>query len=96
VRHIPNPRVLLKTDSQGWDLEVIEGARGCLHHVVALQTELSARAICEQQTDWLSALTALEREGFKPVHLATVTRDPSLRVVEFDYLGIRGEALGVE
>jgi FkbM family methyltransferase len=87
--HIPNPRVLLKTDTQGWDLEVIEGARGCLRHVVALQTELSVRPIYEGQVGWLDALATLEREGFKPVHLATVTRDPSSRVVEFDYLGIR-------
>jgi FkbM family methyltransferase len=87
--HIANPRVLVKTDTQGWDLEVIDGARGCLHHVVALQAELSVRPIYEGQIGWLEALAALEREGFRPVHLATVTRDASLGVVEFDYLGIR-------
>jgi FkbM family methyltransferase len=87
--HVPNPRVLLKTDTQGWDLEVIEGARGCLEHVVALQAELSVRPIYEGQIGWLEALAALEREGFRPVHLATVTRDAALGVVEFDYLGIR-------
>ena len=88
-RHIPNPRVLLKTDTQGWDLEVIAGATGCLHHVVALQAELSVQPIYEGQVSWLDALAAFEREGFTPVHLATVTRDASLGVVEFDYLGIR-------
>jgi FkbM family methyltransferase len=87
--HIANPRVLLKTDTQGWDLEVIEGARGCLQHVVALQAELSVRPIYEGQVGWLEALAALEREGFRPVHLATVTRDAALGVIEFDYLGIR-------
>ena len=87
--HLPNPRVLLKTDTQGWDMQVIEGARGCLRHVVALQAELSVRPIYEGQLNWLEALTQLEREGFTPVHLATVTRHTSLEVVEFDYLGIR-------
>ena len=41
VAHVPQPpRVLLKTDTQGWDLEVIEGARGCLDRVAAIQVEL--------------------------------------------------------
>jgi FkbM family methyltransferase len=93
--NIPHPRVLLKTDTQGWDLEVIEGARGCLHHVVAVQAELSVRPIYEGQPDWRTALAALEHDGFTPVHLATVTRDASLRVVEFDYLGVRSDAVSV-
>jgi hypothetical protein len=38
----------------------------------------------------------LEHDGFTPVHLATVTRDASLRVVEFDYLGVRSAAVGVD
>jgi hypothetical protein len=94
--NIPHPRVLLKTDTQGWDLEVIEGARGCLHHVVAVQAELSVRPIYEGQPDWRTELAALEHDGFTPVHLATVTRDASLRVVEFDYLGVRSAAVGVD
>lgn len=87
--HVPNPRVLLKTDTQGWDLEVIEGARGCLQHVVALQAELSVRPIYDGQIGWLNALAALEDAGFRPVHLATVSRDESLGLRELDYLGIR-------
>lgn len=64
--------------------------------MVALQAELSVRPIYEGQPTWLTALEALEREGFTPVHLATVTRDASLGVVEFDYLGIRRDAAGVD
>jgi hypothetical protein len=88
--HISDPRILLKTDTQGCDLEVIEGARGCVQHVVALQAELSVRPTYEGQPSRLTALAALEREGFTPVHLAPVTRDASTGVVAFDYLGIRG------
>jgi hypothetical protein len=87
--HVPNPRVLLKTDTQGWDLEVIAGATGCLHHVVALQAELSVQRIYEGQVGWLDALAALERQAFTPVHFSTVTRDASLGVFEFDYVGVR-------
>jgi hypothetical protein len=52
--------------------------------------------IYEGQPDWRTALAALEHDGFTPVHLATVTRDASLRVVEFDYLGVRSAAVGVD
>jgi hypothetical protein len=54
------------------------------------------RPIYEGQPDWRTALAALEHDGFTPVHLATVTRDASLRVVEFDYLGVRSAAVGVD
>lgn len=60
--------------------------------MVALQAELSVRPIYEGQAPWLDALAVLKREGFTPVHLATVTGDASPAVVEFDYLGLRDGA----
>ena len=51
--------MLLKTDTQGWDLEVIEGAAGCLERVVALQVELSVRPIYEGSPGWLEVLARL-------------------------------------
>jgi hypothetical protein len=87
--HVAQPRVLLKTDTQGWDLAVIDGADGCLEHVVALQVELSIRAIYDDAPDWLRALAWFEERGFRPAHLATVTRDEALGLVELDCLMIR-------
>jgi FkbM family methyltransferase len=89
VAHVAEPRVLLKTDTQGWDLEVVEGARGCLHRVAALQVELSLRALYEGATGWLDALAGLRQLGFRPAHLTTVARDAELGVVELDCLLIR-------
>jgi FkbM family methyltransferase len=89
VAHVPEPRVLLKTDTQGWDLEVVEGARGCLDRVAALQVELSLRAIYEGAADWLQALGDLRELGFRPAHLTTVGRDGALGVVELDCLLVR-------
>jgi hypothetical protein len=37
----------------------------------------------------MSGSPLLPEEAFTPVHLSTVTRDESLGVVEFDYLGVR-------
>jgi FkbM family methyltransferase len=87
--HVPEPRVLLKTDTQGWDLEVIEGARGCLERVAALQIELSVRGVYEGAVGWLDALTTLRELGFRPAHLTTVGRDGALGVVELDCLLVR-------
>lgn len=89
THHVTAPRLLLKTDTQGWDLQVIEGAGRRLEQVVALQIELSVRAIYEDAPGWLDALAWLEDHDFRPVHMTSVTRDASLGVVEFDCLMIR-------
>jgi FkbM family methyltransferase len=87
--HVPDPRILLKTDTQGWDLEVIDGAGGCLDRVVAVQLELSVRPIYEGATGWLEALARLGDLGFRPAHLTAVGRDAQLGLVELDGLLIR-------
>jgi FkbM family methyltransferase len=90
--HVSDPRVLLKTDTQGWDLEVIHGARSCLNRLVALQVELSVRAVYDGQVGLVQALASLQNYGFQPAHLTTVTRDESLGIVELDCLAIRAQA----
>lgn len=87
---VREPRVLLKTDTQGWDLEVIEGAAGVLEHVVALQAELSVRPIYEDSTSWLDVLTRLGELGFRPAQLTSVGRDDALGLLELDCLLVRG------
>ena len=89
VAHVAQPRVLLKTDTQGWDLEVIEGARGVLDRIDALQVELAVRPIYEGAVGWLEAVETLRRLGFRPAHLTTVARDAALGVVELDCLLVR-------
>jgi FkbM family methyltransferase len=86
---VPEPRVLLKTDTQGWDMEVIRGAENCLDRVVALQVELSVRAIYEGAVGWLEVLALLQNYSFHPVHLSAVQRDESLGLVEVDCLLVR-------
>ena len=88
----PDARVLLKTDTQGWDLEVIEGAAGCLDRVFALQVELSVRPIYEGSTDWLATLSRLRELGFRPAQLTSVGRDDALGLLELDCLLVREDA----
>lgn len=87
--HVAEPRVLLKTDTQGWDLEVIEGAAGVLDRVVALQAELSVRPIYEDSTSWLDVLGRLGELGFRPAQLTSVGRDDALGLLELDCLLVR-------
>lgn len=85
-------RVLLKTDTQGWDLEVIEGARGCLDSVLALQVELAVRPLYEGAVGWLDALAVLRELGFRPAQLTSVGRDGELGLLELDCLLVRDGA----
>jgi len=86
---LTHPRTYLKLDTQGWDLEVLAGASGCLENVVALQTEISMVPIYDEMPDYLNALTQLDQLGFGVTGFFPVTRDASLRVIEFDCVLVR-------
>jgi FkbM family methyltransferase len=85
-------RVLLKTDTQGWDLEVLAGASGVLDAVLAVQVELSLRPLYEGAPGWLDALATLRALGFRPAQLTSVGRDDSLGLLELDCLLVRDGA----
>lgn len=91
VARLPRrPRVFLKMDTQGWDLEVLAGAAVCVSDVVMLQSEVSARPIYEGMPDYLAALAEMRQLGFDVTGLYPVSRDAEFRVIEFDALLIRG------
>lgn len=89
TRGVVNPRVYLKLDTQGYDLEVLKGADGCLNRIVALQSEVSVKPIYQSQPSLADALSHLERIGFEVGGLYPVTRDREGRVVEFDCVALR-------
>ena len=77
-------RIFLKVDTQGWDIEVLEGAAGCLDRIVALQIEASARPIYEGMPTYLDALGYATSLGFELTDAVPVVRDRRHRVIEFD------------
>jgi FkbM family methyltransferase len=85
----PNERLLLKTDTQGFDLEVVRGASNCLDRIVAIQIELPAIAIYDGLPPLGVAIDEIMGLGFYPVGFFPITRDRTLRVVEFDGLFVR-------
>ena len=86
---IAEPRVYVKMDTQGWDLEVFAGAAERLDRIVALQSELSVKAINQGMPIYLEALTEYHRMGFELTGLFPISRDERSRIIEFDAVMVR-------
>jgi FkbM family methyltransferase len=95
VPGLQNPRVLLKLDTQGWDLEVLRGAELTLAHVVAVQIELAIEQLYDGAPTYLEALQKLEDLGYVPTGFFPVGGLDAARVFEVDcVLRRRDEARG--
>jgi FkbM family methyltransferase len=77
-------RPYLKLDTQGFDMEVLQGARASLGGMRALQTEASVIGIYKGMPGYLDTIRYLDERGFDITGLYPVSRDSSLRLVEFD------------
>ncbi|MDS4042263.1 MAG: FkbM family methyltransferase [Candidatus Competibacter sp.] len=71
---IQNLRIFLKMDTQGYDMNVFEGGRGCLHFVQGLQSELSIVPLYYGMPHYIQALETYEQAGFKLYNLSVVSR----------------------
>lgn len=60
-------RLLLKVDTQGTELSVIEGARGVLDRLRLIQLELSILPVYKGEPDYRTVIDALAGLGFAPV-----------------------------
>jgi FkbM family methyltransferase len=90
IADLEEPRVLLKSDTQGHDLEVLAGAKGLAPEIAAVFVELSAQALYDGQPSMTRVIDALLAEGFSPVAFQPVGRSADeLRVIEFDGLFMR-------
>lgn len=69
-------RVLLKIDTQGYEHQVINGARLLLRQVHLIECELSLVPLYEGQYLFLDMVCLLDRCGFKPVHFEPGFGDP--------------------
>ena len=82
-------RIFLKIDTQGYDLEVIDGASAVFDRVTALQIELAVNRIYDASPFYMDVIGSLTDAGFSLTGLYAVNRDPSLRVVDFDCVMVR-------
>lgn len=63
---ISQPRVFLKLDTQGFDLQAVKGAANSLSSIVGIQSELSLIPLYEGIPDYLEALSFYRDLGFQP------------------------------
>jgi FkbM family methyltransferase len=83
-RRLGFERPYLKLDTQGFDMEVLQGARDTLGEMRALQTEASVIGIYKGMPGYMETIRHLNERGFDITGLYPVSRDRSLRLVEFD------------
>ena len=82
---IQSPRILLKMDTQGFDIQVMKGAFGCLNDIMAVQSELSVLPLYENMPNYLDALSLYKEYGFEVTGIYPISRDrENLVVMEFD------------
>jgi FkbM family methyltransferase len=78
----------LKSDTQGFDKNVLEGMGTYLNEIRALQIELSVTPIYENTVGMTDMLAYLEHRHFAPVALFPIDRLPDWSAIELDYLGV--------
>jgi len=87
-------RILLKFDTQGFDLEAFAGATGMLDQVVALQSEVALLTIYEHMPRMAEALSTYEAAGFEVTGLFPVSREARTgRTLEYDCVMVRADRI---
>jgi FkbM family methyltransferase len=89
---IAEPRVYLKMDTQGFDLEVLRGAREALPKVIALQSEMAIHPLYEDNPTFDQAWPEIASYGYSLSGMFPVSLDPRLRMLEFDCVAVRDES----
>ena len=83
-------RAWLKLDVQGYELEVLEGARQTLASVHGLEIEMSLVALYDDQPLMRDVLCFLGDRGFELIDIEPAYRDPgSGRVLQVDGVALR-------
>lgn len=90
----PGANVFLKLAVQGWDLEVLAGAAGCMSRIKAIQSIVSVVPLYEGMPTWLESLQYMRDLGFTPTGMFPVLHYDTLHVAEFDVVMVR--PLGTE
>ena len=91
VKYGPAHRILLKTDTQGYDLEVLKGGELLLSRLIAVQSEVSFQHIYEDTPDYMTMFRFFNQHGFVLAALFPLFRDRTDRIIEADCVMINAE-----
>jgi FkbM family methyltransferase len=83
---IDRPRCLLKTDTQGFDLAVVDGATGILDHIAALQIEVPVIPMYRGAPDMAEIVTRLVGHGFRLLRAFPNNEHHGLEQVDQDWI----------
>jgi FkbM family methyltransferase len=83
------PRIFLKMDTQGYDINVFKGLGTKIDYVYALQSEVSVKPIYDDMVSYSDAISFYSRSGFELSEMFSVVHDRCKRVIEFDCLMIK-------
>lgn len=88
------PRIFLKLDTQGYDLQVFAGLGAWQERLVGLQSEVALLRIYDGMPRLPEALATYENAGYEVSGLYPVSREASTaRVLEYDCVMVRAAAL---
>jgi FkbM family methyltransferase len=79
---LPQHRIFLKLDTQGYDLEVIKGATNLLPRLIGVQLEAALAPIYEQVPTFPETVQYLNDLGLGLTGMFPVNRDSLLRLIE--------------
>jgi FkbM family methyltransferase len=89
------PRVFLKIDAEGYDLNVFRGSIKSLSHILLLQVEVFIQPVYRRAPSYFEAFRDYERAGFRLTNSSIVLRSESGQIVCMNcLLERRSSALG--
>ncbi len=91
ISEIKNPRIFLKTDTQGYDIKVIQGIDSYIKNIIGLQSELSVTPLYEGSPHYTESLAYFESLGFSLMTLMILSQGKSGSVLEYDCIMARLE-----
>lgn len=84
IPDLDKKRIFVKSDTQGFDLEVVKGAEGIIESIWGIQSEVSVQPLYHDMPKYLDTLGYFENLGFVLVDLWLVTRTVSGDILEYD------------
>lgn len=89
-----DPRIYLKLDTQGYDVEVFDGLGERAKALVGMQSEVALLQIYDGMPRLPEAVQKFESAGFEIAGMFPVTQESdTLRVLEYDCTMVRADAL---
>ncbi|MBV1930058.1 MAG: FkbM family methyltransferase [Gammaproteobacteria bacterium] len=86
-------RILLKMDTQGFDLSVFKGATASLKKIIAIQSEISITPIYSGMPHYLDSLKLYEAAGFSITGMYPISRKHDMTVIEMDCMMLNNSHL---